>query len=524
MAAMKILDDQFRAGSTAMVHVRLNLMVPAALVLLAAGAWVGMSSVFAWIFSAWWSFAGVGVYSHGYLVLAMSVWMGLVYWRADPPRPLSPTWWALLPLLGLAGMLALMELLYIDSSRALLVPPLMLAAITLVFGSPAGRRLAVPVLFLYAGLLPWWILNPPLQQIATAVVGFLVGLVNVPAYIEGNFIHVPAGVFEIASACSGLSFFITAISLAVFYGAMYLWRWRSRGMLLAAAAGAALVSNWIRIWTLVLIGNYTEMRHWLVGEHYLFGWGVFLIAMAPVLFLARWLEDRDLAAEKNGAHAAADHVEGTEPASSPAVASSVILAAVVGALLLTLPRAFIAAEMPPANTAEPLPLPGRIGVVEQIAAEPDWRPRFINAREGLASYPWREGTVHVYRAVYPEQNSDHHLFLGRNSLVGDNWQPLEQSAGQVELKSGSLTVVEHRGSINGDEHLVWAWYEIAGRPVTGRLGAKLAEIGGITRGRNDGVAMALAMACGLDCDLARRRMQGFIPAAYPVIQWHPGGQ
>src|SRR5690606_39451568 len=52
----------------------------------------------------------------------------------------------------------------------------------------------------------------------------------------------------------------------------------SRVMLLIAAGGISIVSNWIRVYSLILIGHYTRMQHYLiVEEHYYYGWAIFTV-------------------------------------------------------------------------------------------------------------------------------------------------------------------------------------------------------------------------------------------------------
>ncbi|MFU8878531.1 MAG: exosortase, partial [Wenzhouxiangellaceae bacterium] len=237
-----------------------------AITLLVAGAVVGMSSILAWVGSVWYSFFGQGVYSHGYLVLGLSIWMGWTFWRRNPPQRIAPAWSALGPLVLLVLAMAAMELLYIGATRATLLPLLFLASTALVFGYGAARVLLLPALFMYSALLPFWMFNPVLQDLATGVVGLLMTLVDVPFLIEGNFVHIPAGTFEIASGCSGLSFLVSGTILAVYFSAMYLRSWPNRIALVVAAAGAAFFANWMRIWTLILIGDATELQHWLIED------------------------------------------------------------------------------------------------------------------------------------------------------------------------------------------------------------------------------------------------------------------
>src|SRR5690606_19531172 len=119
------------------------------------------------------------------------------------------------------------EVLLIDTSRLIVLPPLLLCAVALVFGKAAARALAWPIGFLYFALPQWWLLNGLLQRLTTAAVTLMIDLTGLPAYVEGNFIHVPEGVFEVASGCAGLNYVVVAAALAVFYGLMYLSDTRS---------------------------------------------------------------------------------------------------------------------------------------------------------------------------------------------------------------------------------------------------------------------------------------------------------
>jgi exosortase len=255
-----------------------------------AGAWIGLRPLLSWIHDMWSGFFGVGPYTHGYIVLALSVWIGVQRWREAPPTVLSPYWPAGLALLGLIASLYGLQLAGINSSRAMLLPLYFLAAVAFVYGRDAAVRLVPAAMFIYLGLTPWWLLEPTLEVIAVKATGTLLSVSELPFHIEGQRIHIPAGTFEIVSACSGLSFTLSALTLAVFYSAMYLKTWPHRIILIAVAIFAAMASNSVRIAALILIGERSQMQHWLMDDHYGFGWTVFVVALAPVLWLATHLE------------------------------------------------------------------------------------------------------------------------------------------------------------------------------------------------------------------------------------------
>jgi EpsI family protein len=495
----------------------LNTTMLIATALLAAGAAIGMPSILWWVADNWYSFFGVGVYSHGYLVLALAAWIGWTHWRRNPPARIGPSWSALVPLALLVAAMAAMELVYINSSRALLLPPMFVAATALVFGWPASKRILVPAGFVYLGLLPFWVLQPALQGLATRVVDVLMGFGGVPAHIEEFFIHIPAGTFEVASACSGLSVLLSAVTLALFYGAMYLRRWSHRFILFGAAVAAALVSNWIRIWTLILVGQYFGLDHWLINDHYLYGMVIFLVCMVPVGWLAVRLEDREKAQSTPPALAGAQSAPWTR-----AKPGAMLAAALAGALLLALPR-LVASDGRATYAVEPLPLPEvTVGGAVRVGELSDWEPRFRNARVGAAVYQADGGRVEAYRAVYPQQDRDHHLFQDRRSLHGRDWWQLEHRQREIQVGPERLMVNEFVGRLSGRERITLAWYEVAGQTVTTRLAAKLVEARMLGSGRSDGVLVAVSKDCDPGCDKARTVLGQFLERSGASLRWQAG--
>jgi EpsI family protein len=491
---------------------RIAVFVALAIVVTAAA--IGLASSLALLHHNWtlWYAAN----EHGYLVLAASLWIAAVAWRANPPKSLRPAWWALVPLAALVALIGLLELLLINNTRLVLLPPLVLAAIALVFGYEPAKRLFWPTAFLYFALPQWNVINGLLQALTTAVVTALVRVTQVPAFVEGNFVHLPSGVFEIASGCSGLNYLQTGTALAAFYALLYLRDWRHGLVLLAVGALAALASNWIRVYILILVGHLSDMQNYLIArEHHTFGWLLFLVAMSPVLFFALRLENRE---------ARQDRPPDAEPATRrpilPSVVSyRIVAAAVTAAAVLLLPRTMTPGAAPSASASTALP--ASLDASEpRIASDGDWQPSFINAQEDRASFGGASPAVDVYRAVYPQQDSEHRLIQPSQDFLGRGFELIEQQQRDLQLEAGgTLKITEYRGVLRGRPRLVWAWYWVAGIPVASTLDAKLAEIRGLLQGRHDGVAVALAAQCVPDCDAARDRLAAFTRLHEPRLNW-----
>ena len=226
-------------------------------------------------------------YTHGWLVLGITVWL---IWRdraqLSAIELAPPTFgWCVVAigsvgwLVGFnAGLLAL---------TMLALPLLALATIWAAAGKGLARRVAFAVLYLYFAFPVWELINPLLQSLTALVNVWLTRIAGIPVTMEGNVIQIPAGSFEIAGGCSGLHFFIVALAIAALQGELDRDDWRTRWLLLGIAAVLALVTNWLRVFIIIVAGQLTDMQHFLVKvDHYYFGWFVFVFALGFYLYLS----------------------------------------------------------------------------------------------------------------------------------------------------------------------------------------------------------------------------------------------
>jgi len=233
------------------------------------------------LFSLWLSSE---TYSHSLLVAPLSLYFIYRVSRASPGFVcLSPSLLALavafvsgaLWFVGFLSNTILLEMLAI--------PPLVWCANAFLIRRQDASNLLGPVGLLMLCVPIWDYAAPVLQAAAAVAVGYILDMVAVPALIDGNMIHVGAGSFEVAEGCSGLHYFIVAISIALI-GALEMRCGRLETIgLLAASVLLSVLANWVRITVIVLVGDATDMQHYLVREeHYYFGWFVFALFMAPI--------------------------------------------------------------------------------------------------------------------------------------------------------------------------------------------------------------------------------------------------
>lgn len=492
-------------------HTRLLI----ALVLSCSAAAIGLASLWERLHQSWSDI--YGPYSHGYLVLAMVGVLCVRYWREQPVRTLEPSWIALIPLAGLVLALAAMELMFVGASQLTFVPLLALATAQLVFGRACARRLFWPTLFLYFALPQWWVLNDPLQTLTAKAVGAWTGLTGFPAYLEGNTVHVPAGMFQIASLCSGLNYLMVSLALAGYFALMYLRAWGNRLKLLGVAAVLAVVFNWIRVSILVVVGVVTDMQHYLIQvDHLYFGWVLFIGVMLPLLWYARRLEVAETTDRTSFTPGTRDE-RAPSPTGGLHVRASVIGASAAAAIVLILPSFLRMQEPVDANfDIEPMTL-----VHGRSVTEGTWQPVFVGAIEERLEYSALDAPIQIYRAIYPHQTADARLIRSTNDFLGPNWRTIGSQSRSIPLRDGAVKLREYDGYLGERRHLLWSWYWIEGKSTSSRLGAKLLELRALVSGRRDAVALAVTTACEPTCDAARTRLSRFVQDSEPRLRWVP---
>ena len=346
-------------------------------------------------------------YTHGPLVALVSLW--LVWWKRDELRSAAvrPVPWAIPMVLLLSLGWMVVAKAGILTLHAALWPLLAWFSLFATCGWRVARVMSFPLAYLWFAVPIWDHLNGSLQAGTVVAVDLLNRITHVPALVHGNFVTIPSGQFEIASGCSGLHYFMVALAIAALAGELHRDRPKTRMMLLALAAALALLTNWLRVYLIILAGYLTDMQHYLVRvDHYKFGWVVFALAMLVFFLVVRKLP--------------VDHAAGASLAAPPATSGQ--LRGVLAGLLATvlLPIASWAAtagkedRVTPHVTAPELP-----GFTGPVSPSPAWRPVFKGPEAELrVAYVSAGGRVVDYYAnSYTSQSQSGELIGYSNRLV-----------------------------------------------------------------------------------------------------------
>jgi exosortase A len=420
----------------------------AILVLLFAGDAADMIAI--WLESS--------TYNHIVLIPPIIAW--LVWQRLPELRRLSPSAWpaglivvaggAFAWLLGEAGGVAL--------ARHLGLIVMLQGLVIACLGKAVARGLAFPIFYALFLVPAGEEIVPIMQGVTAQMCMALLALVGIPAHLEGVFISIPGGYFEVAEACSGVKFLVAMLAYGALVANVCFRSWTRRALFMAAAVAIPVVANGIRAWGTIYVAWHTGSDFAVGFDHVLYGWIFFAIVIALLMgagwrFFDRgvddpWFDPAKLQAE--------DGEPGSKRALAAVAAAALVLAIAppvwLGALSASAGRASAADVVLPDVTGWQR-VPTRGGRA--------WRPHFAGA-ESLEVGRYRDDrgrAVDLAIAYFPRQREGQEIVGFGQGAAGPGWA---WSGNAVAPPGGRADRITSFGTIRE----VATFYRV-GRIVTG---------------------------------------------------------
>lgn len=228
----------------------------------------------------WWTSS---TYEHCLVILPIVGW--LVWQRAPVLAEVRPKAWAL-PLLWVAagafGWL-LGEAAGVAVARHLALVMMIQGAAAVMLGRGALAALLFPLSYALFLVPAGDMLVPPLQTLTARICMVLLGVVQVPAHLDGVFITTPGGWFKVAEACSGAKFLIAMTALGVLVANLGFRSWRRRAAFMLLALVAPVLANGIRAFGTIWVAQYKGAAAAGSFDHIVYGWIFFAIVIVIVL-------------------------------------------------------------------------------------------------------------------------------------------------------------------------------------------------------------------------------------------------
>lgn len=372
----------------------------------------------------WWD---ISTYNHILFVPPIIAWV--VWQRWEELAKIAPqAWW--LGLVALFGALALWMLgtvAGINIASQLGAVGALAASAIVVLGPRVSAGLIFPLAYMVFLVPIGDELVPVLQMITAKLVIGLIHLCGMEAHIEGVFIDTPAGLFEVAEACSGVMFLAAMVALATLVANVCFVSWKRRAVFLCAAILLPIVANGVRAWGTIVIAQWQGIEFAAGFDHIFYGWIFFAIVVAALLGCAwRWFDrspdDPGIDADAIKASPLLGKLERFSFRQSFASLSVVALALMFGGWAFAADH--VEADLPPTLAAPHVP--GWHIVAGEV---PNWTPLATGADRKLRLH-YHDGNGHavdVSIAVYAGQGPDRDAAAaGQGALpMGSDWRWLE---------------------------------------------------------------------------------------------------
>ena len=236
---------------------------------------------------------------HGYFVSFLALCLLCSARHRIASASIKPLPWALLILIPCSITAVLFWRSGIQALQLLMLPPLILLAVLAALGTAVTRAVAVPVAFLYFAVPAWnVVLTAPMQDLTIAVTRILTPVIGLPASFHGNLISFQNGItFEVTPGCSGASFLVQGLAVAMLLCELEQAPRGRRLRLLGSMALVALIGNWLRVLVILELGYSSGMRSTLATTHHVaFGYFLFVLVLAGYV----WVATRQPSAEPAG--------------------------------------------------------------------------------------------------------------------------------------------------------------------------------------------------------------------------------
>lgn len=476
---------------------RFGLVIAALLVIFARDA-SAMAAI-------WWS---VSTYTHCLFVIPLVGW--LIWQRRDEVMALVPSSYAPGLALILAGGLLWMlgEAAGIALFRHAGLVFMIQSSVLALLGPLVARGLLFPLFYL-AFLVPFGDeLVPVLQTVTAKLCMTFLGWAGVPAHIEGVFISIPTGAFEVAEACSGVKFLVAMIAYAALAANVCFKSWPRRICFMAMALIVPILANGVRAYATIHISYLTGNNGFAESfDHIIFGWVFFGIVLAIVMAIGWPFFDRGINDPWLG--------DWTKSATGSArTASWPFAAAALSMALLPVGWQAAMASRGRINVLHPATLPDVANWkrVSPVQAFP-WRPRFDGADQLLmGQYQDERGNrVDLSIAIYGWQAEGREI-VGYAQGAFDPESRWSWANGTRAPDNGSAV----RIFAPGVEREVASFYRINGMTTGSASRVKLETLKARLLGRNQAAAAVLVSAENRESKASRSAIDAFLNDLGPV--------
>lgn len=457
-------------------------------------------------------------FAHGFLIVPIVLFLMFLKRQEVFALEPRPSWWALLPLVGLSLVWVAGELVDVVSVRQFAAVLMIPALFWLVLGNAIIWKLQFPLAYLlFAVPFGEFMVEPMMIWTADFTVA-AIQLSGIPVYRDGLYFDLPTGRWSVVEACSGVRYLIASAALGTLYAYLMYRSSLRRLVFVGVAILVPIVANWLRAYGIVMLGHLSDMQLAAGVDHLIYGWIFFGVVIALMFAIgALWREDMDAPAPLRGRVAATPRGTARLGAFAGAGVLAVVLAGAAPLYAEWMNQRDLGSV---ADLGKgPLAPAGWQVLEDQDAA---WEPGYRGARDGrggLVAAADGGAAVGMHVLFYREQYRHGNMVGWANTLAGrDRAGEWSQSRrGRVALEGYPNP---ERFLLNGpgQQVLVWRWYWVDGRLTTLPHEVKAREaLNRLLGGRDDAALVVLYAPFASGPDAAEAALRAYAADALPEL-------
>jgi exosortase A len=446
----------------------------------------------------------VETFSHGILIPAIVVWL---VWRNRNEifnEPVNSSW---LALLGLAACIMVWFLGKIVDFRVLQnfgLVGMIVAGWAVCVGMSVFKKSLFPALFLLFVVPFGTFLDQPLMHATADITVRTLRMLGIPVFQDGLQFRLPTGNWSVIEACSGLRYLLASIILGSLFAYLNFTSWAKRLGFVFLCIVVALIANWIRAVTVVVVGHLSNMRFGTGDDHVWYGWVFFGIVMYAVFFLANRFTEIPQTAELSPTGKS----ESTQNSSTQM--SGKLWLPVLVALVLIISARTAATNVSDKRIRENffsnIVATSSLSSVDNLTYEPNFTNSVSNLK--LKDLKNDVNSTEIFAAYYADQVNKGKMITGENALVktDSNWKIVTFDKPPADNQNDFFyEAIVQAGTTR---RLVFYWFQFADSSTPNRYAAARIQLTRALKFQPDeAVFVAISMPVSLDMNATRNQLR-----------------
>ncbi len=411
------------------------------------------------------------IFQHGFFILPGALY--LIWKERETPgqTDIKANYWVLPIILAFVALGVLGSVGGIQVFSHIAVFSVLPLAIWMSIGNAAARVIWFPLCFILFSIPIGEQLVPYLQKITADLAVVMLNWTSIPTYNTGLYIQIPQGQFVVAEACSGIRFFVGSLVFGAVYSHLSFKAFSRKLLFMLLALTVPVIANAVRVFGIVVIGYFSDMKYAAGADHIIYGWVFFSIVLVLLVLVGETFREKGEAGES-----------ASSPTKHDASAAGLQPALITLFIVFALGLAWQWSVTPRGDASESRISSERFAEWREVSsAQQAWQPvlkgQTDEYRGKLYSSDVRGGSIDLVLAWYAQNREGSELISSGNAFYDKEYWSQKgawQEAVEIANQQVNVKVLDVVAS-SGAQRLVLYVYLLSDKTFTSGIKTKLQQ-------------------------------------------------